>query len=338
MNTYLLTGITGQDGSYLAEILLDRGHKVYGVMRRSSSFNTARIEGIRKHPNLELVFGDLAGEVDGLIYDILPDAVINLASMSHVRVSFDQPVYTLDINATGVVRILEAIRRARKEIRFYQASSSEMFGMSPAPQDENTPFQPCSPYGVAKLAGYWLTKTYRDAYKMFASNGILFNHESPRRGKQFVTRKITNAAARIKLGLQDNFKLGNFNAKRDWGYAGDFVEAMYLMLQQPKPKDYVIATNETHSVREFVDETFNLVNMPLEWEGKGLNEIGKYKDKTIVKVNPDFYRPAEVDILLGDYSKAKKELGWEPKTKFKKLVKMMIESDLKLNKEAMKKC
>ena len=317
MNTFLLTGITGQDGSYLAEILLDRGHKVYGVMRRSSSFNTARIEKIRKHPNLELVFGDLAGEVDGLIYDILPDAVINLASMSHVRVSFDQPVYTLDINATGVVRILEAIRRARKEIRFYQASSSEMFGMSSAPQDENTSFQPCSPYGVAKLAGYWLTKTYRDAYKMFASNGILFNHESPRRGETFVTKKVVRAAVRIFLGKQDKVTLGNLSAKRDWGHAHDYMLAVYKIINHSEPDDFVVATGKHFKISRFVDTVFNKLGLELQ------NHVF-YSSK--------YLRPKEVPELCGNPAKIKRVLGWEPHYDLDKLIEEMVNSVLKEEK------
>jgi len=332
--TALITGITGQDGYYLSKFLLGKNYDIYGMYRRNSTDINERLIDLKDEINL--VDGDLTdtSSLVRILNKTKPDEIYNLAAQSFVPESWTQPIASADITGTGVLRILEAVRLTNKDVKLYQACSSEMFGkVQDIPQTEKTKFYPRSPYGCAKVYGFDITRNYRESYDMFACSGILFNHESPRRGKQFVTRKITNAAARIKLGLQDNFKLGNFNAKRDWGYAGDFVEAMYLMLQQPKPKDYVIATNETHSVREFVDETFNLVNMPLEWEGKGLNEIGKYKDKTIVKVNPDFYRPAEVDILLGDYSKAKKELGWEPKTKFKKLVKMMIESDLKLNED-----
>ena len=336
--TALITGITGQDAYYLSKFLLDKNYEIYGMYRRNSTDINERLIDLKDEINL--VDGDLTdtSSLVRILNKTKPDEIYNLAAQSFVPESWTQPIASADITGTGVLRMLEAIRLTNKDVKLYQACSSEMFGkVQEIPQTEKTKFYPRSPYGCAKVYGFDITRNYRESYDMFACSGILFNHESPRRGKQFVTRKITNAAARIKLGLQDNFNLGNFNAKRDWGYAGDFVEAMYLMLQQPKPKDYVIATNETHSVREFVDEAFNLIGMPLEWEGKELNEIGKYKDKTIVKINPEFYRPAEVDILLGDYSKAKKELGWEPKTKFKELVKMMVESDLKLNKEGGKK-
>jgi len=335
----LVSGITGQDAYYLSKFLLDKNYEIYGMYRRNSTDINERLIDLKDEINL--VDGDLTdtSSLVRILNKTKPDEIYNLAAQSFVPESWTQPIASADITGTGVLRMLEAIRLTNKDVKFYQACSSEMFGkVQDIPQTEKTKFYPRSPYGCAKVYGFDITRNYRESYDMFACSGILFNHESPKRGKQFVTRKITNTAARIKLGLQDTLELGNLDAKRDWGYAGDFVEAMYFMLQQPKPKDYVIATNETHSVREFVDEAFNLVDMPLEWEGKGLNEIGKYKDKTIVKVNPDFYRPAEVDILLGDYSKAKKELGWEPKTKFKELVKMMVESDLKLNKEGMKKC
>ncbi len=324
----LVTGITGQDGSYLAELLLDKGYEVYGVIRRASTFNTHRIDHIYQDPHekgsrLHLVYGDLsdAGFIYSALADIKPDEIYNLAAQSHVRVSFDIPEYSGDIDALGAVRILEAMHRlGLKNTRFYQASSSEMFGkVQEVPQTENTPFYPRSPYAVAKLYGHWITKNYRESYGMFACSGILFNHESPRRGETFVTRKITRAVAHIQAGLQDKLYLGNLDSKRDWGFAKEYVEAMWLMLQQDEPDDYVIATNETHTVREFLEEAFGCV---------GLN----YKD--YVEFDKRYLRPAEVDLLIGDGTKAKKKLGWEPKTTFKELVKIMVDADVEeLNKK-----
>jgi GDPmannose 4,6-dehydratase len=319
----LITGITGQDGSYLAELLLDKGYEVHGLIRRSSSFNTDRIEHLYKDPHhpetrLFLHYGDL---VDGtglreVLSRVMPDEIYNLGAQSHVRVSFDQPVYTVQSDALGTMQLLEAIRDTGKAIRFYQASSSEMYGkVVETPQTETTPFHPRSPYACAKVYSYWQTVNYRESYNMFACNGILFNHESPRRGETFVTRKITRAATRIKVGLQEKLFLGNLDAKRDWGFAGDYVEAMWMILQQPRPDDFVIATGETHSVREFLDEVFALLE--LDW-------------KKHVQVDPRYFRPAEVDLLLGDAGKARKVLGWQPKVTFKGLAKMMVEHDLKL--------
>jgi GDPmannose 4,6-dehydratase len=319
----LITGITGQDGSYLAELLLSKGYKVYGIVRRSSSFNRARLDPIYQDrhsssANLFLEYGDLSdgSNLARVIAKIQPDEVYNLAAQSHVRVSFDAPEYTTDITGTGAVRLLEAIREVGIKPRYYQASSSEMFGKVQAvPQTEETPFYPRSPYGCAKVYAYWITVNYRESYGMHASNGILFNHESPRRGETFVTRKITRALAHILAGLQDKLYLGNLDAKRDWGYAKEYVEAMWLMLQQDKPDDYVIATNETHSIREFLDVAFGYKG--LDWQ--------KY-----VEIDPHYYRPTEVDLLIGDYSKAKRQLKWEPKTKFADLVKLMVDADIKL--------
>ena len=322
----LITGITGQDGSYLAELLLSKGYEVHGVIRRASTFNTGRLEPIYSDPHagrtrLSLHYGDLsdASALARLIGKVQPDEVYNLAAQSHVRVSFDSPEYTTDITATGTVRLLEAIRETGVKPRFYQASSSEMFGkVREIPQKETTPFYPRSPYGCAKVYSYWIAVNYREAYGMHINNGILFNHESPRRGETFVTRKITRAVAHILAGLEDKLYLGNLDAKRDWGYAKEYVEAMWLMLQQADADDYVIATNETHSIREFLDFAFGHVG--LEWE--------KY-----VEVDPRYYRPTEVDLLMGDYSKAKRRFGWEPKTKFADLVKLMVDADVKLLKD-----
>jgi len=316
----LITGITGQDGSYLAEFLLAKDYEVHGIVRRSSSFNTHRIEHLYVDPHnpkarLFLHYGDL---VDGtglreILTRVQPDEVYNLGAQSHVRVSFDQPVYTVQTDALGTINLLEAIRDTRLPTRFYQASSSEMYGkVVETPQKETTPFHPRSPYACAKVFSYWQTVNYRESYGMYACNGILFNHESPRRGETFVTRKITRAATRIKEGLQGKLFLGNLDAKRDWGFAGDYVEAMWMMLQQPQADDFVIATGETHSVREFLDECFALLN--LDWK--------KYVD-----VDPRYFRPAEVDLLLGDSSKARRAMGWKPRVTFKGLVKMMIDSD-----------
>jgi GDPmannose 4,6-dehydratase len=320
MKTALITGITGQDGSYLAELLLDKGYAVHGLIRRSSTFNTERIDHLYKDfhdpsAKLYLHFGDLSvsGQLTDMIHTIKPDEIYHLGAQSHVRVSFDMPEYTGDVTGLGTLRLLEAIRKTGIKTRFYQASSSEMFGAAPPPQSENTLFQPQSPYAAAKVYAYYVVKNYREAYKLFACNGILFNHESPRRGETFVTRKITRAAARIKLGLQQKLYLGNLKAKRDWGFAGDYVEAMWLMLQQDNPDDFVIALGETHSVREFVEKVFQKLDMD-------------YQD--YVEIDPKYFRPTEVDVLLGDSSKARKILGWKPKVSFDKLVDMMIEADM----------
>jgi GDPmannose 4,6-dehydratase len=319
----LITGITGQDGSYMAELLLGKGYEVHGIIRRASTFNTGRLDAIYADQHsgknrLFLHYGDLsdASALARLVGQIRPDETYNLAAQSHVRVSFDSPEYTTDITATGTVRLLEAIRETGVKSRFYQASSSEMFGLvQEVPQKETTPFYPRSPYGCAKVYSYWITVNYRESYGIHASNGILFNHESPRRGETFVTRKITRAVAQIKAGLQEKLYLGNLDAKRDWGHAREYVEAMWLMLQQDTPDDYVIATNETHSIREFLDHAFGHVG--LDW-------------KKYVEIDPRYYRPAEVELLIGDYSKAKKKLGWEPKIKFKDLVIDMVDADVKL--------
>jgi GDPmannose 4,6-dehydratase len=321
----LITGITGQDGSYLAELLLKKGYEVHGVIRRASTFNTSRIDHLYQDPHVNgvklfLHYGDLADSVQmvKLLYELQPDEIYNLGAQSHVRVSFDVPEYTGDVVGVGAVRILEAIREAKliKKVRYYQASSSEMFGkVQEIPQIETTPFWPRSPYGCAKVYAHWLAVNYRESYKMFACSGILFNHESPRRGETFVTRKITRAATRIKAGLQDRLYLGNLDAQRDWGYAKEYVEMMWLMLQQDVPDDYVIATNETHSVKDFVIETFD--QLDLDWE--------KY-----VEYDKRYERPAEVELLIGDPAKAKKQLGWEPKVKFKELVSIMVDADMKL--------
>ena len=318
----LVTGITGQDGSYLAELLLAKGYEVHGIIRRASSFNTQRLEHIYSDPHspkhkLILHYGDLsdASGLSRLIAKIQPDEVYNLAAQSHVRVSFDAPEYTADIVGTGTIRLLEAIREVGLKPRFYQASSSEMYGkVMEVPQTETTPFYPRSPYACAKVYSYWITVNYRESYGLHASNGILFNHESPRRGETFVTRKITRAVAAIKLGRQDKLFMGNLDAKRDWGYAKEYVEAMWLMLQQPEPDDYVIATGETHSVREFLEVSFG--HLGLDW-------------KKHVEIDPRYYRPAEVDLLIGDPSKAKKKLGWVPKVTFTELAKLMVDADLK---------
>ncbi len=325
MRRALITGITGQDGSYLAELLLAKGYEVYGLIRRSSSFNTARIDHLYRDPHepgaaLRLVYGDLSDGtgISTVLNELNPDEVYHLAAQSHVRVSFDQPIYTVDVDALGTLRVLEAIRRMPRPPRFYQASSSEMFGDSPPPQSETTPFRPRSPYACAKLCAFWHTVNYREAYRLFACNGILFNHESPRRGETFVTRKITRAAARIKLGLQHKLYLGNLDARRDWGYAGDFVEAMWRMLQQDRPDDYVIATGASHSVREFLDEAFGLLD--LDW-------------RQYVEVDPRYLRPTDVEHLAGDFSKARRVLDWVPQVTFRELVRRMVEADLRLARE-----
>lgn len=322
MKKALITGITGQDGSYLAEFLLNKGYEVHGIIRRSSSFHTGRIDHLYKDPHdqpaLKLIYGDLTdgANLSSILNDVRPDEVYNLGAQSHVKVSFDMPIYTVNTDALGTLRLLEAIRAMEKPAKFYQASSSEMYGkVAETPQTEKTPFYPRSPYGCAKLYSFWQTVNYREAYELFACNGILFNHESPRRGETFVTRKITRAATRIKLGLQEKLYLGNLDAKRDWGFAGDYVEAMWLMLQHDKPDDYVVATGQTYSVREFLDEVFG--HLDLDWE--------KY-----VEIDPRYYRPTEVDMLLGDASKAKKTLNWQPKVTFKDLARLMTDSDMKI--------
>jgi GDPmannose 4,6-dehydratase len=316
----LITGISGQDGSYLAELLLDKGYEVHGIIRRSSSFNTHRIDHLYHDPHEQGVrlfthYGDLSDAVAlvKLLYELQPAEIYHLGAQSHVRVSFDIPEYTFDITGAGTVRLLEAVREAGVNTRFYQASSSEMFGAAPPPQNEETPFHPRSPYGVAKVAAYWATVNYREAYEMFAVNGILFNHESPRRGETFVTRKITRAVARIAAGLQEKLYLGNLDAQRDWGYAPDYVEAMWQMLQVDEPDDFVIATGETHSVREACEIAF---------ARKGLDP------DEYVEIDPKYYRPSEVDHLLGDASKAKEKLGWEPRVRFKELVELMVDADV----------
>lgn len=335
----LITGITGQDGSYLAELLLNKGYEVHGIIRRSSSFNTSRIDHIfqdphESHRHLILHYGDLtdSSNLSRLIESIKPDEIYNLAAQSHVRISFDIPEYTGDVVALGALRLLDAIRESGIKTKFYQASSSEMFGMvQHIPQTEETPFYPRSPYGVAKVYAYWITKNYRESYGLFACNGILFNHESPRRGENFVTRKITRGLARIKLGLDDVLYLGNLEAKRDWGYAKDYVEGMWMMLQQDNPDDYVLATNETHSVREFVEASAKILGFDLQWRGKEIEEEGvdAKTGKVIIRIDPAYFRPAEVDLLIGDYSKAKKKMGWKPKVTFEGLAKLMVEADLK---------
>ena len=340
MKQALITGITGQDGSYLAELLLDKGYDVHGIVRRGSTFNTGRIEHLfqdphRKDVRLFLHYGDLsdASNISRLLEKINPDEIYHLGAQSHVRVSFDIPEYTADVTAVGTLRILDAIRETGVSSRFYQAASSEMFGqVQEIPQTETTPFYPRSPYGCAKVFAYWITKNYRESYNLFACNGILFNHESPRRGETFVTRKITRGLARLKCGMDDCLYLGNLDARRDWGYAKDYVHAMWLMLQQPEPDDYVIATNETHSVREFVEEVCIRFEMEIEWRGHDVNEIGvdRATGKTIVRIDPHYFRPAEVELLIGDYSKARTILGWEPTVKFAELARIMAESDLRL--------
>lgn len=340
MKKALITGITGQDGSYLAELLLSKGYEVHGMIRRSSSFNTGRINHIYRDPHeagvrLFLHYGDLndASSINRLLRDIQPEEIYNLGAQSHVRVSFDVPEYTGEVDGLGAVRILEGIRETGLNTKFYQASSSELYGkVVETPQRETTPFYPRSPYACAKAYAFYITMNYRESYGMHASNGILFNHESPRRGETFVTRKITRAAARIKLGLQECLYLGNIDAKRDWGFAGDYVEAMWRMLQQDQADDYVIATGETYMVRTFAEKVFDRLGMPLEWTGKGVNEKGVDANtgKIVIQIDPKYFRPAEVDLLLGDPSKAKQQLAWELKTSFEQLVDMMTDADLKL--------
>jgi GDPmannose 4,6-dehydratase len=339
--TALITGITGQDGAYLAEFLLNKGYIVHGIKRRSSSFNTARIDHLYKDPhernvNFFMHYGDLTDSTNliRIIQETQPDEIYNLAAQSHVQVSFETPEYTANSDAIGTLRLLEAIRilGLEKKTKFYQASTSELYGkVQEIPQSEKTPFYPRSPYAAAKLYAYWITINYREAYGMFACNGILFNHESPIRGETFVTRKITMAVANIKKGLQEKLYLGNLDAKRDWGFAGDYVEAMWLMMQQDEPDDFVIATGETHSVREFVELAFREVGIDIQWKGKGVNEVGvdKASGNVLIEIDSRYYRPTEVDILLGDPTKAKSELGWEAKVGLQELVKMMVEEDLR---------
>lgn len=349
MKKALITGITGQDGSYLAEFLLSKGYEVHGIIRRASTFNTGRINHIfiDKHdPNARLFlhYGDLSdsGQLTNLIYNIQPDEIYHLGAQSHVKVSFDMPEYTGDITALGTTRLLEAIRRSGIKTKFYQASSSEMFGASPPPQNEKTPFYPRSPYAAAKVYSYWMTVNYREGYNMFACNGILFNHESPRRGETFVTRKITRAVANIVAGRQKKLYLGNLDAKRDWGFAPEYVICQWLILQQDKPDNYVIGTGESHTVREFVDSAFKYAEIEIEWKGKGTDEKGIVHSvpstfasvlnigDVIVEIDPHYFRPTEVDFLLADASKAKKKLVWEPKVTFKELIKIMVDADMEL--------
>jgi GDPmannose 4,6-dehydratase len=343
----LITGITGQDGAYLAEFLLNKGYTVHGIKRRSSSFNTARIDHLYEDPhernvNFFMHYGDLTDSTNliRIIQETQPDEIYNLAAQSHVQVSFETPEYTANSDGLGTLRLLEAIRilGLEKKTKFYQASTSELYGqVQEIPQKETTPFYPRSPYAVAKLYAYWITVNYREAYDIFACNGILFNHESPIRGETFVTRKITMAATKIKHGLQEKLYLGNLDAKRDWGFAGDYVEAMWLMLQQEKPEDYVIATGETHSVRAFVELAFKETEIEIEWRGEGLNEVGvdASTGKVLIALDARYYRPTEVDILIGDPKKAREKLGWKSRIGFEKLVKMMVEQDLKKSRMSM---
>jgi GDPmannose 4,6-dehydratase len=340
MKKALITGITGQDGSYLAEFLLNKGYTVHGIKRRTSLINTDRIDHLYQDPyekNLKFILhhGDMTDSTSliRIIQEVQPDEIYNLAAQSHVAVSFEVPEYTANSDALGALRILEAIRilKLKEKTKYYQASTSELFGATKeVPQTEKTPFYPRSPYGVAKLYAYWITVNYRESYGFYACNGILFNHESPVRGETFVTRKITRALTRIKLGLQKVLYLGNLNAKRDWGHAKDFVKAQWLMLQQSKPEDFVIATGKQYAVKDFVNEAAKNLDIKIDWKGKGVKELGFYKGKAIIKVDPRYFRPAEVENLLGDASKAKKKLNWSPKITFKELVKEMIEEDLKL--------
>jgi GDPmannose 4,6-dehydratase len=340
MKKALITGITGQDGSYLAELLLDKGYEVHGIIRRASSFNTGRIDHLYKDRHetgvkMFLHYGDLtdSSNLNRLIEKIQPSEIYNLGAQSHVQVSFEVPEYSADVDALGTLRLLDGIRETGVKSRFYQASTSELYGMvQEVPQTETTPFYPRSPYAVAKQYGFWIVKNYREAYGLHASNGILFNHESPRRGETFVTRKITMAVARISRGLQQCLYMGNINALRDWGYAPDYVEMMWMMLQQDTPDDYVVATNEMHTVREFIEKSFGHVDIAIVWEGEGVKEVGKNKatGDIVVRMDERYYRPAEVEQLLGNPAKAKRQLGWEPKVKFAELVKIMTEGDLKI--------
>lgn len=339
MKKALISGITGQDGSYLSEILIDKGYEVHGILRRSSSFNTSRIDHLYNNSEilnhrLFLHYGDLVdtSSLNRLLEKIEPDEIYNLAAQSHVKVSFEIPDYTAQVDALGTLRFLDAIKETglEKTVKFYQASTSELYGkVQEVPQSEKTPFYPRSPYGVAKIYGYWIVVNYREAYNLFACNGILFNHESPRRGGTFVTRKITQAAAKIKLGYQERLHIGNLNAKRDWGYAKEYCEGMWMILQQNTADDFVLATGETHTVKEFIDVSFKELDMELRWEGEGVEEKGidVKTGKVLVDVDPVYFRPTEVDLLIGDATKAKEKLGWEPKVKFDELAKMMVKSD-----------
>ncbi|TGM37647.1 GDP-mannose 4,6-dehydratase [Leptospira biflexa] len=334
MKKALITGITGQDGSYLAELLLQKGYEVHGIVRRTSLFNRNRIEQLHGNPNLFLHYGDLtdSSNLNRILEKIQPSEIYNLAAQSHVQVSFEVPEYTAEVDAVGTLRILDAIKQTGISSRFYQASTSELYGLvQEVPQTEKTPFYPRSPYAVAKLYAYWAVVNYREAYNLHASNGILFNHESPRRGETFVTRKITLGVSAVKAGKLPFITMGNIDSKRDWGYAPDYVEMMWMMLQQDKPDDYVVATNETHTVREFIEESYKIAGYEVVWEGKEDNEIGKDKKsgQVLVKIDPKYYRPTEVELLIGNPEKAKRQLGWEPKVKFKELVKIMMEADLK---------
>ncbi len=335
----LITGITGQDGSYLAELLLEKGYSVHGIVRRTSTFNRERIHHLFQDPHekeydITLHYGDIqdSSSLHRIIRSIKPDEVYHLSAQSHVKISFDMPEFTGDTTGLGTTRLLEAIRQENPKTRFYQASSSEMFGkVQEIPQKETTPFYPRSPYGAAKVYAYWMTVNYRESYDMFACNGILFNHESPRRGENFVTRKVTLGLTSILSGKMEKLYMGNLDAKRDWGYAADYVEGMWRMLQQEKPDDYILATGETHTVREFIEEACKLLGIDLVWEGTDVNEKGvdRKTGKTIIEIDPRYFRPAEVDLLIGDCSKAKEKMGWEPKTTFKDLVKLMLQADLK---------
>ena len=334
-----ITGVTGQDGSYLAEYLIEKGYEVHAILRRNSLFTTSRVDHLLSHSNFKTYYGDLidTSNLHSLLNRIKPDEVYNLGAQSHVAVSFDMPEYTAEVDGMGSIRLLNALKDIGCGVRYYQASTSELFGGLPntAPQSEQTPFYPKSPYGVAKLYSYWATVNYRESFGMHASNGILFNHESPRRGETFVTRKITRAVGRISQGLQDEIKLGNLNAIRDWGHAKDYVEAMWLMMQQPQPGDYVIASGETHSVRDFVEKAFSFVDVSIEWIGDGLNEKGidKKTGKILVSIDPKYFRPSEVEYLHGDPTRANVKLGWNPKISFPEMVKEMVINDIKLAKQ-----
>jgi GDPmannose 4,6-dehydratase len=349
MKRALITGITGQDGSYLAELLLSKHYEVHGLVRRSSAFNTGRIDHIYTDPHIPgtrlfLHYGDLsdAGQISNLIYNIKPEEIYHLGAQSHVKVSFDMPEYTGDITALGTTRLLEAIRRSGINARFYQASSSELFGASAPPQNEKTPFYPRSPYAAAKIYAYWMTVNYREGYKMFACNGILFNHESPRRGETFVTRKITRALANMLAGKQRRLYLGNIESRRDWGFAPEYVEMMWLMLQQDQPEDYAVGTGESHSVKEFIEQAFSYVGIEIEWKGDGVERKGIIRSlssnltsalnvgDTLIEIDPKYFRPTEVDFLKADITKAREKLGWEPRTTFEELVKIMVDYDMKL--------
>jgi len=337
MKTALISGITGQDGSYLTELLLKKGYEVHGIIRRSSSFNTFRIDHLYNdkkimNKTLFLHYGDLtdSSNLNRLVEKVKPNEIYNLGAQSHVQVSFEVPEYTADVDGIGTLRFLDAIKDTGINTKFYQASTSELYGkVQEIPQSETTPFYPRSPYAAAKLYAFWIVKNYREAYNIFACNGILFNHESERRGKTFVTRKITVAVSKIMLGLQDELLLGNLDAKRDWGYAPEYVEGMWRILQANSPDDYVLATNETHTVREFIEESFKYFNEEIVWEGEGVNEIGRLKSsmKKVIGINERYFRPTEVELLIGDYGRAKSVLGWEPQTRFQDLVKLMIKSD-----------